>query len=133
MRYKKITGAPERDIRAEKKKTKLKRLAAVAAVFIVVFGIFEAGIALEFKPIYPIYLVILTVLMILFLFFNKGFSTAVPSREVLPESWSDAEKDRFLEKLERDRAIGRKLLIFVIPFLLTFLIDFLILFLPELL
>ena len=96
-------------------------------------GLFEALVALEWKPVYPIYLGAMTVLLLLFLFFNKGFGNAIPPREALPEEWSAEETDRFYEKLLRDKKIARRILIFLIPLLLVFLIDSLVLFLPGLL
>lgn len=130
MRYKKIIQI-KTNKNAEKKKKNIKRMIWFIFSFLFIFGIFEALIALEFKPTYPIYLVILTILLIVFLFFNKGFSSQLPPRDMLPERWSEAEKDRFYNKCERDKAIARRVLIFLIPFLLTFLIDSIILFLPE--
>ena len=98
----------------------------------IVITLFEALVALEWKPVYPIYLGAMTVLLLLFLFFNKGFGNAIPPREALPEEWSAEETDRFYEKLLRDKKIARRILIFLIPLLLVFLIDSLVLFLPGL-
>ena len=103
-----------------------------AVVFIVLFGIFEALIKIEFKPVYPIYLSVLTILLAAFLLLNKGFSNQPPAEEMLPETWNADEKKLFLEKLARDKARARVLLIFIIPLLFIFLIDFIILFFPEL-
>lgn len=134
MKYKKIDpNAPPKDNgAAELKKVRIKRGLLTAGVFVVLMGLFEALVALEWKPVYPIYLGAMTVLLLLFLFFNKGFGNAIPPREAL-EEWSAEETDRFYEKLLRDKKIARRILIFLIPLLLVFLIDSLVLFLPGLL
>ena len=135
MKYKKIDpNAPLQDNgAAELKKVRIKRGLLTAGGFVVLMGLFEALVALEWKPVYPIYLGAMTVLLLLFLFFNKGFGNAIPPREALPEEWSAEETDRFYEKLLRDKKIARRILIFLIPLLLVFLIDSLVLFLPGLL
>jgi hypothetical protein len=135
MKYKKIdpNAPPQDNGAAELKKVRIKRGLLTAGVFVVLMGLFEALVALEWKPVYPIYLGAMTVLLLLFLFFNKGFGNAIPPREALPEEWSAEETDRFYEKLLRDKKIARRILIFLIPLLLVFLIDSLVLFLPGLL
>ena len=135
MKYKKIdpNAPPQDNGAAELKKVRIKRGLLTAWVFVVLMGLFEALVALEWKPVYPIYLGAMTVLLLLFLFFNKGFGNAIPPREALPEEWSAEETDRFYEKLLRDKKIARRILIFLIPLLLVFLIDSLVLFLPGLL
>lgn len=135
MKYKKIdpNAPPQDNGAAELKKVRIKRGLLTAVVFVVLMGLFEALVALEWKPVYPIYLGAMTVLLLLFLFFNKGFGNAIPPREALPEEWSAEETDRFYEKLLRDKKIARRILIFLIPLLLVFLIDSLVLFLPGLL
>lgn len=132
MRYKKVVPS-EKAPESEKRKKNLKRLLYFLISFSVIFGVFEGLVALEFKPVYPIYLTLLTVLLLLFLFFNKGFSSALPERGMLPEQWSEEQKDGFYKRWGRDKKIARIILIFLIPFLLTFLIDYIVLFLPELL
>ena len=133
MKYKKIDpNAPPASGVEKLKKTRIKRGLLTAGVFIVLKGLFEALVALEWKPVYPIYLGAMTVLLLLFLFFNKGFGSAVPPREALPDGWSEEEIDRFYEKFGRDKAIARRILIFLIPLLLVFFIDSLVLFLPGL-
>ena len=136
MRYKKILSQTESDkaelLKKEKSRTNRRRLLMCAVVFIVLFGIFEALIKIEFKPVYPIYLSALTILLAAFLLLNKGFANQLPTEEMLPETWNADEKKLFLEKLARDKARARVLLIFVIPLLFIFLIDFIILFFPEL-
>ncbi len=135
MKYKKIdpNAPPQDNGAAELKKVRIKRGLLTAGGFVVLMGLFEALVALEWKPVYPIYLGAMTVLLLLFLFFNKGFGNAIPPREALPEEWSAEETDRFYEKLLRDKKIARRILIFLIPLLLVFLIDSLVLFLPGLL
>ena len=130
MRYKKIVPA-EKASDFEKRKKNIKTLIYFIISFSVIFGLFEGLVAIEFKPVYPIYLIILTILLVLFLFFNKGFSSALPERDMLPEQWSEEKKDGFFFRFEHDKKIARIILIFLIPFLLTFLIDYIVLFLPE--
>ena len=105
MKYKKIdpNAPPQDNGAAELKKVRIKRGLLTAGVFVVLMGLFEALVALEWKPVYPIYLGAMTVLLLLFLFFNKGFGNAIPPREALPEEWSAEETDRFYEKLLRDQ------------------------------
>lgn len=133
MKYKKITPSePQSDRSEELKKERIKRGLQTGAVFVVLFGLFQALVKLEWKPVYPIYLTALTVLLLLFLFFNKGFKTTVPPPQALPDSWSEEEKENFYKKFFRDRVIARRILVFLIPLLLVFLIDSLILFIPGL-
>lgn len=136
MRYKKIRSKTEADraelLKKEKLRINRRRILMCAVVFIILFGIFEALIKLEFKPVYPIYLTVLTVLLAAFIILNKGFSNHIPSEDVLPKAWSADEKRAFYEMLTRDKSRARTLLIFIIPLLFIFLIDFIILFFPEL-
>ena len=69
MKYKKIdpNAPPQDNGAAELKKVRIKRGLLTAGVFVVLMGLFEALVALEWKPVYPIYLGAMTVLLLLFL------------------------------------------------------------------
>ena len=133
MRYKKVTGADtEEALLGKKKREKILRAVKLLISFILIFGVFEACIALEFKPVYPVYLAALCVLLLAFLFLNRGFSSTLPTLDDFPASWTEAEKERYLSELVKNKKRAQALLIFIIPLLVTFLIDSLVLFIPEL-
>lgn len=122
MRYKKILPENATEEVASKRK-KLKDLLWVLLVFIPVYGIFRVAVHFEIKYIYPIYLAALTVLLVLFMFYNRGFSTTVPTHEMLPDEWNAEEKDKYISDCKKGKARAKKIMIFIFPLILTFLID----------
>ena len=67
-------------------------------------------------------------LFLVFFFVNGGFSREPVSREILSDTWSDAQKDAFIENDIKRKAIGRKLMVIMTPVLLLVLVDMVILF-----
>ena len=63
--------------------------------------------------------------------YNRGFSRTRVSREALPATWSEEEKDEFFADAARRLRRSRPLLYVVIALGLTFLYDMFFLFLAE--
>jgi len=121
----KIKGNPGVELKKSLKRMNWKLIIQLAAAFISIFGVYQTALYFEFHWIMPIYYAALIILILIFLFLNKGVGRGGTAFEQLPPEWSDDEKNKYLEKDGRDRAIAKKLLIFIIPLLLTFAIDIL--------
>ena len=76
----------------------------------------------------PVLYTIAATLFLVFFFVNRGFSREPVSREILSDTWSDAQKDAFIENDIKRKAVGRKLMIVMTPVLFLVLVDMVILF-----
>ena len=113
------------------KKFNTKLALMLVLCFAVIFGIYQLMINLAVwlnEPMIQemtltVYSVALTVLFVIFVILNKGISKDIPTKEVLPDEWSDEKKEKFIEGYVTGKQKARKLLLFIIPLILTLLID----------
>ena len=104
--------------------------------FAVIFGLYQLLLHLAVwlnEPMIQeatliIYSGALTVLFVIFVILNKGISKDIPTKEVLPDTWEDEKKEKFIESYVIGKQKARKLLLFIIPLVLTLLIDMIYLF-----
>ena len=76
----------------------------------------------------PVLYTIAATLFLVFFFVNRGFSREPVSREILPDTWSESQKDAFIENDVMRKAVGRKIMIVMTPILLLVMIDMITLF-----
>lgn len=69
------------------------------------------------------YMAIETVFVLAYVIYNRGFSRRGVTAEMLPESWSDEKKEKFIENGVKRFEKSKWMLIVILAFLLTFLID----------
>lgn len=69
------------------------------------------------------YMAIETIFVLAYVIYNRGFSRRGITTEMLPESWSDEEKAKFIESGVTRFEKSKWMLIVILAFLLTFLID----------
>ena len=69
------------------------------------------------------YMAIETIFVLVYIIYNRGFSRRGVTVEMLPESWSEEEKEKFIESGNKRFEKSRWMLIVITAFLLTFLID----------
>ena len=126
------TGA----VKAQLKSFNWKRLILIILSTALAFGVYEALIMLNFLPIggipiiMPIYFIIVTVLVCLILIFNSGISTKPVTVEMLREGEDDdIEKlRRICDKLNARKAVAKRLMFVLLPFLFAIFFDILYLF-----
>lgn len=117
----------------EKGLAALKKIGLLIGNFAVIYGLFRLIIMLAAKFRAPwiyytgtvIYALAFIVLFVAFFILNgHTFGSAPQDRDSLPESWTDEEKDAFLEKQPANRKKARALLLFIFPLVLTAAISF---------
>lgn len=120
MRYKKVNPLEEKEIVP---KRSWKRIVTLLLSSIAVVGVYIAGCSLRIKAVVYIYYAALLVLGVAFLILNRGVSNTLPTPDMLPDAWSAAEKDAFIEKEKIRKHRARLLLYGIIPLLMTFAFD----------
>lgn len=108
----------------EKKPFPWRRLLIVIGLFLPVLGIYQYF--LRFRLwfwIMPIYYGIAAVLFLAYFFLNGGLTSKLPAKKDLPDTWTNAEKEAYLETLTRRKATARKVLYLLVPFILTIFVD----------
>jgi len=93
--------------------------------------VYEFAVRLVWQPMFWIYFIALAGLSLFYVFFNRGFTRTRVSREQLPGSWSEQEKDEFFASAERRRRLSYPLLAFIIPLALVFVYDTVALFFGD--
>ena len=84
---------------------------------------YEIAIRLLWQPMFWIYFVALSALLVAFVVYNRGFTRTRVSRNSLPRTWSEAEKDEFYADAARRKKRSRPMLAFIIALGLVFLYD----------
>lgn len=125
---------PQGAVKASLKTFNWRRALLIAIATLAAFSLYEALIEAEFLRvggipiIMPIYFVIVTALICAVVFFNHGFSP----KEVTPDMFSeecDPEHIRVTcENINKHKAIAKKLMLVLLPFLFAIFFDILYLF-----
>ena len=102
----------------------LATLAALVAVTVIVFTVYRFFMERpEFYIVFGIYAVIAAVSVISYVIYNRGFSRSGITRDMLPDTMSEEQKDAFIEDAKRRSERSRWLLIIAFAFLFTFAFD----------
>ena len=81
-----------------------------------------------FEVVFGIYLAVATVAIIGYIIYNRGFSRKGVTKEMLPDSWSAEEKQKFIQSGEDRLRRSRPVLVLIFALCFTFVIDILELF-----
>lgn len=100
----------------------------LTAVFLVVY---EIAIRLLWQPMFWIYFIALAALLVAYVVYNRGFTRTRVSRNSLPRTWSEAEKDEFYADAVRRKKKSRPLLAVIIALVLVFVYDAVALFFGD--
>ncbi len=125
-------------VKAQLKKFNWRRALVILLSTIAAFAIYEALITTEFLTIggipliMPVYFIIATVLIFAVLLLNHGIS----QKEVTPDMFKEEYKDmaeELSQKINRHKAIARKLMLILLPFLFAIFFDIIYLFYGDIL
>ena len=124
----------------EKKSLKLTwktvlMLVALILVTVALFGFYEIMMRTSslFRFVLPAYMIISALLILIFLLYNRGFSRKGVTPEMLPEEWTEEQKNDFIEDGKRRLRKSRWMIIPIFAFLFTFAVDAMRLYLPDVL
>ena len=124
----------------EKKSLKLTwktvlMLVALILVTVALFGFYEIMMRTSslFRFVLPAYMIISALLILIFLLYNRGVSRQGVTPEMLPEEWTEEQKNDFIEDGKRRLRKSRWMIIPIFAFLFTFAVDAMRLYLPDVL
>ena len=121
-------GLRAKDAVREQMKTFRWRLALLMlGIFLVLTVIYYILLSRFVFWVTPVLYTAAAVLFLTFFFVNRGFSREPVSAEVLPESWSEERKQKFVEDDIERKALARKIMVVMVPVLLLVAVDILIL------
>ncbi len=125
---------PQGAVKASLKSFNWRRALIIAVATLAAFSFYEALIAVEslriggIPVIMPIYFIIVTLLICAIVFFNHGFS----QKEVTPDMFDgecDPEHIKITcDNINRHKAIAKKLMLVLLPFLFAIFFDIIYLF-----
>ena len=104
----------------------LSKLPAILAVFLltaVLLVVYEIGIRLRFAPLFWIYFAALAGAWVGYVAYNRGFSRTRVSRNSLPRTWSEEQKDEFYADAARRKKKSKPLFYLAISLALVFAYD----------
>ena len=84
---------------------------------------YEVAVRLLWQPMFWIYFFALTALLLAYITYNRGFTRTRVSRNSLPRTWSEEEKDEFYADAERRKVKSRPMLAGIIALFLVFVYD----------
>lgn len=129
----KETSVEEKGIRRAGK-ILLAKLPAILAVFLltaVLLVVYEIGIRLRFAPLFWIYFAALAAAWVGYVAYNRGFSRTRVSRNSLPRTWSEEQKDEFYADAARRKERSKPLFYLAISLALVFVYDTVALFFGD--
>jgi hypothetical protein len=111
-----------------------RRALSIALSTLAVFAIFEALLSYEaqkrltFSPVTAVYYTIVTVLAVTVIILNHGFSKKPFTPDMVREDITREEAEAICRKLNRHKAIAKKLMFILVPFIFALLLDVIYLF-----
>ena len=102
----------------------VKRLILLILVTLAVFLFYRVMMNFYYFELVMIaYMVASVAFVLAYVIYNKGFSRRGVTREMLPDDWSEEQKNEFIEDGENRQARSRWMLIPIFAFVFTFAID----------
>lgn len=99
-------------------------LLLLVLVTMVVFSVYRFLLDFYyFEIVLIVYMVIATAFILTYFIYNRGMSRRGITAEMLPESWSEEQKNEFIESGERRFQKSKWMLIPIFAFLFTFAYD----------
>ena len=99
-------------------------LLLLVLVTAVVLGLYRVAMSFSwFEILFWCYLALSTVLILTYVIYNQGFFRKGVTSDMLPEEWSEEEKEAFVAEGERRRDRSRWMLIPILAFVVTFAVD----------
>lgn len=109
-----------------------KLLLALTLNTIVIFGFYRYAITQKYYfYVMWAYMAATSALVIGYVVYNRGFSRRGVTRDMLPDTMTEDEKQAFIEDGERRMKKSKWMLTLIIPFIVTFAVDVLELFVGE--
>lgn len=124
MKNNNLPEKPGKKLSANAAKTIISLLLCFGAAFLIYVLILKYEFALGYHLLYIVTGVLCCVVVVL----NGGFSKSVPSPEQLRDDWDDEKKQKFISRIEKGKAIAKKLMIVLVPLLAVIMIDIISLF-----
>ena len=121
---KKDNGLPEEKEEKKVGKRAVAKLLSLVALSAVLLGIYKLFIELfNFEYIFFIYLGAEIVLIVIYLFYNRGLSLKGVTKDMLPDTMSEEEKNEFIADGERRLERSKWMLCFIFAFVVVYAID----------
>ncbi len=99
-------------------------LGLLALAVIVVLGLYRVAMNFAwFEILFWSYLALVTALILTYSIYNRGFSRKGVTPDMLPDAWSEEEKQKFIADGERRMNRSRWMLIPILAFVITFAVD----------
>lgn len=100
------------------------RLMILIVVTMVVFAVYRFSMNYPyFQTIMFVYMALATAVILGYVIYNRGFSRRGVTAQMLPDSWSDEEKERFIADGKRRLDASRWMLYPIFAFLFTFAME----------
>ena len=100
------------------------RLLVMIAATAIIYGVYRFMLTQPyFEIVLGIYLAAATAAILGYVIYNRGFSRSGITRDMLPDTMSEEQKDAFIEDAKRRSERSRWLLIIAFAFLFTFAFD----------
>lgn len=129
---------PAGEVKAKLRAFNYKKALIIALSTLAAFVVYEALIAIRFLPIggipviMPVYYVVSGVLAAIIFFLNRGISTKPVTPDMLEGLGEPEELEAVCAKINRQKALAKKLMMVLLPFLLSVLFDIIYLFYGDL-
>jgi uncharacterized membrane protein (DUF373 family) len=104
-----------------------RRLIDVGIIFVVtviLLGIYYYYVQIwQFQMIFAIYMAVWAVFFIAYWVYNRGFSRKGVTPDMLPDEWSDAKKEQFIEDGKRRMKKSRWMIYIIAPLCFVFIVE----------
>ena len=103
---------------------------AIIGLTLLFMAIYFTAVSLPYELRYVsygimvLYMAALAVFAIVYICYNFAFTRKGITAEMLPDTWSDEEKDRFIQNGKDRLRKSRWMLLLILPILFTFAIDY---------
>lgn len=127
-----VTAPLRGEIREKARRFNWKLLVIVLINTVLIYGFYRLAMGFShFKVVLGIYIAVTTALVLAYVIYNRGFTRKNVTRDMLPDTMTDEEKDAYLADGEQRLKKSKWMLTLIFPLILTFLFDSVELFLGD--
>ncbi len=121
-------SAAAAELKESAKRFKWKLAGIMLAIFAVLCTVYFVLLRLYVFWASPVLYTVAAVLFLAFFFVNRGFSRETPPRDALPDTWSEQQKDKYLENDFVRKTFAKNIMVVLVPVFGVVMVDMVILF-----
>ena len=111
-------------------KKRLLDIGIIVGVTVLLLAVYYYFVKIwAFEIIFTVYMTVWVIFFVAYWIYNRGFTRKGVTPEMLPDEWSDAKKEQFIEDGKRRQKKSRWMIFVIVPLCFVFIVEIAMVFL----